>query len=59
MGNSLSGVRSRVPSLHLTKGIGLPTATQVMLISAPFLTSYFDSGLMVKCGGTRLTLTYS
>ena len=55
MGNSLSGVRSLDPSLHLTKGMGLPTATQVMFRLAPFFTSYFASGLMVKCGGTRRT----
>ena len=55
MGSSLSGVRSLDPSLHLTNGIGLPTATQVIFKLAPFLTSYFASGLMVKCGGTRRT----
>ena len=55
MGSSLSGVRSLEPSLHLTNGMGLPTATQVMFKLAPFLTSYFASGLMVKCGGTRRT----
>ena len=35
--------------------MGLPTATQVMFRSALFFTSYWGSGWMVKCGGTRRT----
>ena len=40
MGTASSGVRSFTPWRHLTKGIGLPTATQVMLRLPPFFTCF-------------------
>ena len=57
IGISFSSVSSLAPCLHLTCGIGEPTATHVRLTSAPGCTSTF-SGAIEKCGGTRRTETY-
>jgi len=57
MGMLSSGVKSIDSAfLHLTLGIGEPTATHVKLIEAPSMTSSTFGGGMVKEGATRRTI---
>lgn len=55
-GRLSSGVRSVAGSfLHFTKGIGAPTATQVILNDPPSITSINGGGGIEKLGETRRT----
>ena len=63
MGTASSGVRSFTPWRHLTKGIGLPTATQVMLRLPPFFTCfgfhcfYFSTGSTVSTAASSVIIS--
>ena len=59
MGTASSGVRSFTPWRHLTKGIGLPTATQVMLRLPPFFTCFGFHCFYFSTGSTVSTATSS
>ena len=45
-----------LPTTHLTYGIGLPTATQVIFKSDPAITLYSGSGGIENLGFTRRTI---